>query len=300
MANSLNLRPQEKRIIMVILVVVFVVLNLVLVFPHFKDYAKIQKDLAATRLNIANYSAFIAKDLDAVGGMKRQVQILEKQQDSAVPFKEIQLMQTITAQARASGIFIQSSSDVRPQRIGPENQSDKFFESQSTRIVVQATEDALVKFLYDVGNDPAMIRVRDLNMNPLDNNRYKLNASLTLTADYQKTSTNKPGLVKSAPPSAKTAAQTAPPAPQGPGARRTPTNANPSAAAAGSRTRPAPTNANPASARKGSAPPPSLPMPGGDASPPRRGPRPTPIPPPAPGQSGPRGLPTRPVRTNAD
>ena len=47
--DSLNLRPQEKRILVVIAVVVFVVLNLVLVVPRFKDYGKIKEQLKATR-----------------------------------------------------------------------------------------------------------------------------------------------------------------------------------------------------------------------------------------------------------
>src|SRR5208283_4328748 len=85
-------------------------------------------------------------------------------------------------------VAIKSRNNVAAQSIGPASQSDQFFERQSIRITAEATEDALVKFLYDVGNDPAMIRVWELQLNPLEPaQRFRLNASITLTADYRKT-----------------------------------------------------------------------------------------------------------------
>ena len=140
---------------------------------------------------------------------------------------------TVTAQLRANGIFPQSQNPVATQRLGPENtQSDKYYETQSERITLQSTEDALVKFLYDVGNDPAMIRVRELVLAPADNNRFKLNATITLIADYQKTApkspAGKPVLTE------KPAVQAPKPAPQATGARATPTNGSQAPARRGS------------------------------------------------------------------
>jgi len=229
--DSLNLRPQEKRAIVAIAVVVFVILNLVLVFPHFKDYRQIQKQLKDTRAAIATNNAVIAKDRDPMDGLQVQLAKLEKQPDGAVAFnKEIQLMQTVTAQARANGVFITTESGVAVSRIGPTNLADKFFESQSIRIQVQAAEDALVKFLFDVGNDPAMIRVRELDLKPLDANRYKLNGNITFIADYQKTNAPKPVLTATvaAPKAAAQApAPASPAAPPRAGARAPSTNLNP-------------------------------------------------------------------------
>ena len=251
--DSLNLRPQEKRAIVAIAAVVFVILNLVLVFPHFKDYRQIQKQLKETSLAIATNSAIIAKDVNPVNGLQVQLARLEKQPDGVVTFnKEIQLMQTVTAQARANGVLIMNESGIATSHFGPTNQSDKFFESQSTRIQVQSAEDSLVKFLYDVGNDPAMIRVRELDLKPLDANRYKLNANITLIADYQKTNAPKPVLTATAAPP-KAAAQPPAPAPQKAGARTAATNAAPAA----SRTPPPP--APPAPGRAGAIPMPPVP-----------------------------------------
>jgi len=254
--DSLNLRPQEKRIIVVIAVVVFVVLNLVLVVPHFKDYGQIQKNLAATRLNIANYNAYIAKDTNA-GGFRDQLKKWHTQPEGAVSTKEIQLEQTVDAQARACGVFIRSRNNVALQSLGPASQSDKFFERQSIKITAEATEDALVKFLYEVGNDPAMIRVWELQLNPLEPaQRYRLNASITLTADYQKTIVTNTPLAKPA-VLPKTTAQ----APTSvPGRAGAPSAAN---------------NVNPAPAKKATAPSPAPPAfppaPGRSAGPPAAG-----------------------------
>ena len=40
--DSLNLRPQEKRLLGVIGVVVFLALNWIFVWPHFRDYARMR------------------------------------------------------------------------------------------------------------------------------------------------------------------------------------------------------------------------------------------------------------------
>ena len=205
MIDSLNLRPQEKRAIVAIAVVVFIVLNIVLVFPHFKDYGKIQRQLQAARDDIAKYNAVIAKDRDPANGWKKTLADMEKSSGGTATFKEIALAETVTAVARASGVFIASGNPVSTVRIGPGTESDKFFESQSLRILGQAADDALVKFLWDLGNDPAMIRVWELELHPLDNNRYKLNAAITLTADYLKTAATNSAMSKTNAASAKAA-----------------------------------------------------------------------------------------------
>ena len=93
LADSLNLRPQEKRIIAVIAVVVFVVLNLVLVFPHFKDYRIIQAQLKKTQLNIITNRLVIALDKKESGGLKEQLRLLQTGKGGPVGDKEIQLQQ---------------------------------------------------------------------------------------------------------------------------------------------------------------------------------------------------------------
>ena len=95
LADSLNLRPQEKRIIVVIAVVVFVVLNLVLVFPHFKDYGNYSKQLDATLLAITNESRAIKLD-NQPGGLREQLDQLQNGKGGSISSKAIDLQKTIT------------------------------------------------------------------------------------------------------------------------------------------------------------------------------------------------------------
>jgi hypothetical protein len=232
LANSLNLRPQEKRIIAVIAFLVFVVLNLFLVFPQFKQYRIIEGQLKSTLLAIQTNQAYI--DLDnRAGGLKDQLDRLENEKGGPVSSKEVQLQQTITDEARSSSVFIQTISAPISTPIGSGSLSDKFFETQSIRIVVQAGEESLVKFLYNIGNDPAMIRVRELTMNPVDANRYKLNANITLTADYEKTVVPKKAAPILTDASLKTPAKAPAAAPAPPAARSASTNGAPAQAAPG-------------------------------------------------------------------
>jgi hypothetical protein len=268
--DSLNLRPQEKRVLVGLAVVVFVVLNLVLVVPRFKDYGILKKELAATKDTIDKYNRFIYKDTNSVDGYQKVLKDLSKAPEGKVSSTEIQLEQTVTREAAANGLFIQTIQNVASQVIGSSGQSDKFFARQSVRVTIQATEDALVKFLYDVGNDPAMIRVWELQLNPADNNRYKLNATMLLTADYQKeVPTNaapvkSASLVKNVTPQGPTnvPAKTAAPAP---------TNAVQKTAARSAGANPTNTNPNPAAVRRGFSPPPAPPAPGQSAAPPASG-----------------------------
>jgi hypothetical protein len=90
-------------------------------------------------------------------------------------------MRTIQQQSASTGVSIVNSS----RSITHTN--DVFFVEQIQNISVSATDSQLVSFLYNLGNDPSMIRVRDLELQP-DNPRQRLNASIQLVASYQRTS----------------------------------------------------------------------------------------------------------------
>jgi hypothetical protein len=281
LAQSLNLRPQEKRILAVIAFIVFVVLNVVLVFPQFKEYQIIKSQLEGTRGDITKYQRTIDWDTRP-GGLKDQLEALQRSKGGLATTNAVSLQQTINDEGKDSGVFIQSMSN--PTKIPMDSTSDRFFESKSIHIAVDATEDSLVKFLYNIGNDPAMIRVRELEMHPKDGNRYRLLASITLTADYQKTNSTR----KAAPilTGTETAAKTN---------TKAPTNALPAPAARGSSTN---ANTNTAPARRtvpraGTPPVPTPPAPTPPAPPaPSRA-----VTPPVPGQTNAPAIPPRPPRT---
>jgi hypothetical protein len=64
--------------------------------------------------------------------------------------------------------------------------TNDFFEEQSIRIDINTGEKELVDFLLNIGAGSSMIRVRDMDLRPADQNRYRLQGSVTLSANYQK------------------------------------------------------------------------------------------------------------------
>jgi len=181
--GQLNLTTQERRIVVGIFLVVIVVLNLLFVWPHFGEWASINKQLADLRRTEENYIRTIQLDRDPTNGWKKLVDKMARQEggntiDSAIDPAN-QLQQTIYQQEKKTGVTVASfnSGSVK---------TNAFFEEHSTTITFESQEQQLLSFLYDMGNDPAMIRVTKLSLRPTDANRYGLSGTITLTANYTK------------------------------------------------------------------------------------------------------------------
>jgi len=200
--DNMNLRPQERRLVVIVGVVVFIVLNIWFVWPRFKDWKTVQNNLATARTNLLFYQEKISQD----PGFKKTITTYEKEGSGGID-NDIQLQRTIMAQANEAKVTINNYQPVAINKSS--GQTNDFFEEQSIRITVDTREAELVKFLYNVGADSSMIRVRDLDLKPADANRYRLRGTITLSANYQKKAP-----VKAAPVVApKAAAKSAPAAP---------------------------------------------------------------------------------------
>lgn len=171
-----QLQPTERRLMVGVMVVVFLVLNFVYIWPHFSDWSKLsaRKSGAHTKLGLYQSATNMIPELQtdvrkyesAGGGVASEDQA-------------INLMRTIQAQAAASGFGIQNFSR------SITHTEDPFFIEQAQNIVVVAQEDQLVNFLYKLGSGSSMIRVRDLEMQP-DPPHQRLHANILLVASYQK------------------------------------------------------------------------------------------------------------------
>jgi hypothetical protein len=228
--EQLNLTSQERRIVMAIGLVVIVVLNLLFVWPHFGEWGRTQRQLDQMYKTIADYNKAIAEDIDPTNGLRKQVARLEKIEGSSHMDVAVQLPQTIRDIAIKNKVFVNDFTPLGSGR-GPTNE---FFEEQSQQINIESEEPALINFLYQIGNDPSMIRVAELELGPADQNRYKFRGRITLTANYAKkppapvtkAKTGKPGPpgAKSPgeakqPPGTKSPAGQKPGGPPGPGQR---------------------------------------------------------------------------------
>jgi hypothetical protein len=184
--SQLNLTVQERRVVFAIFAVVFLVLNWWWVWPHFGDWRRLNIELDDMRRKEEIYNRAIHDDLNPANGWQKQVAKLASQQGGTVMDNPVdpqnQLNRTIQAQERKTGVTVGSYS---PGSV----KTNEFFEEHSTVITVESLETQLVSFLYNMGNDPAMIRVAKLDLRPVDANRYRLKGGITLTANYAKKQT---------------------------------------------------------------------------------------------------------------
>jgi len=267
--NQLNLTPQERRVVAIIFLVVIVVLNFLFVWPHFGEWGSINKQLADMRRKIEDQNRIIGDDRNTNNGWQKQVVALmvkERNEGSGVERSavdpQLQLQNAILAQQRKTGVNVPNTTP------GPVKTNDAFFEEHSTQISVEGQEPQLINFLYNLGNDSAMIRVAKLDLRPFDANRYRLKGLVTLTANYQK---KPPSAAGEATPG-KTAQGVKPAGP--PGAKpAAPPGAKPNPALGA---RPA---GFPPAAQPGNRPPGASPSPGAKPQPPAQPPG-GPIPPP--------------------
>ncbi len=214
--NQYNLTPGERRTLAIIFLVVILVLNFLFVWPHFGEWSVLKRQLAEMRKKAVDQQKLIEEDT-APNGLRDQVaklvnkEVKEGANLSAekVADPQIQLQNTVMTQERKTGVIVSSQS------AGAVKTNDQFFEEHSLNLTMESEEEQLVNFLFNMGNDPAMIRVARLDLKPLDANRYKLRGNLTLTASYTRqipAASPKPSGIKNGGPKAPSVAAKTQPA----------------------------------------------------------------------------------------
>lgn len=174
-----RLNPTERRFVVGVGVVFFLVVNIVWVWPHFGDWGKTRAALDNDRILLAKFAAGT-----------NQIPTLEKNihsyqiAGSFVPPEDqiVSFFRQIQNQAAASRVGILSMGSSRQ----PTATDNPFFVEQSQTITLQSQEKELVDFLYQLGADPnSLIRVKVLSVQP-DAPRQNLQARVTLVASYQR------------------------------------------------------------------------------------------------------------------
>lgn len=174
--DKLNLRHFERRLVVVVGIILFVVAQVWFVWPHFGDYGKLRARQRAAEKTLQEFRAELAQKDKFAAEVKR----LEDEGGLAVPAEDqaTDLLRAVDAQARQSQVSVQSSA--RPLTI-----TNQFFLERSQQITTVSTEDGLINFLFNLGAGNSLIRVRDLSLRP-DQARMRLNANIQLVASYQK------------------------------------------------------------------------------------------------------------------
>ncbi len=195
-----NLRPFEKRVVVAVAALFFIVLNFVFVFPYFKEWNRVDDRMFQARRKLNMYNLEISK----TNAYWVEVQKMEKQAGQVAPEDQIRhFNSTIDLQAGKSGVNMISGGSARTS-------TNQFFIEQSRSIGTQSREEPLVDFLYNLGSGDSLIRVRDLNLRP-DPARQQIVANIALVASYQKKLAVKPAApAAKAPASSPTASVRAP------------------------------------------------------------------------------------------
>ncbi len=171
-----QLRPMERRLAVGVLVVLILVLNWVFIWPHFSDWRNLHGRLEDAQTKLALYQKTLSEKPEVEAQLKKF-----ENQGEAVPTEDmaVNFQRTIQSQQMDSNVGMGNMS--RPLT----RTNDAFFVEQIQNVNVTATDEALVDFLYKLGTSPAMVRVRDLELQP-DPAHQKLTANIRLVASYQR------------------------------------------------------------------------------------------------------------------
>ena len=170
-----TLRPSEKRLVVGVGLMLFVVLNFWFVFPHFSDKENLKIRITNAQKKLELYNATMQQ------AAHKQAEIKRMEGDGySVPAEDqaMHFQTTVQTMAAQAGIGFQSVGRVTQR-------TNQFFLELSQPVTLTSREEALINFLYNLGSGASLIRVRDLGVRP-DAPRLNLSASIKLVASYQK------------------------------------------------------------------------------------------------------------------
>ena len=173
--DRLNLRPFEKRLVVGVGAVFFVVLNAWFVFPHFSDLDEAKKRRAEALKKLEGWQVEIDQVRKYQAGINK---FIKEGQEVPAEDQQNQFANAIQNQQVQSGVGIQSFGRTTTK-------TNQFFLELTQSISVESGEAQLVDFLYNLGSGNSLIRVRDLGLKP-NAVRQALSGNVKLVASYQK------------------------------------------------------------------------------------------------------------------
>jgi Tfp pilus assembly protein PilO len=177
--DKLNLRPQERRFVVIAITIIVVVVSVLFIFPRFKDWGKVQDAKALARATLLTNQTEIAR----VPQYQTQLEKLQRAGSMVLPAEQaVDLTRTVQSKAQEKGVAI---TGTRPASLAGSGGTNQFFDEQAVSLDVSALDQEMVDYLVSLGSGDSMIRVRDMDLRP-DPPQYRLLGKLTLVASYQK------------------------------------------------------------------------------------------------------------------
>jgi type II secretory pathway component PulM len=174
--DQIQLRPQERRLLVLGAAILFVVLNLWFVWPHYGELGRVQnqirgreRTLETFRTELARRDEYLAQlqalEMDGVGVLDRD--------------KDLTLLGTVQTELARGGI---SHSGINTASGG----SSEFFEQRTLSVNLNPTSpEALVRFLLSLATNQVVLRVKELDLKP-DGTKTKLSGSVRIVASFQR------------------------------------------------------------------------------------------------------------------
>jgi len=195
--DKLNLRPQERRLIVGAGAVLFVVLQIWLVRPYFKEWGQVGVGLAGARQTLKTYNAELARTNE----YQLKLKDFEDQGTGVLAADQAQptiLMAQVQAQADRSKLSLDNISIPKKPVNLSNTATNQFFEEQPISLGVKpSTDEELIGFLVAMGSSDLKIRVKDLTLGP-DPTGTKLKGNMVLVASFQKPTPTRPGAINPA------------------------------------------------------------------------------------------------------
>ena len=219
-----RLNPTERRFVIGVGLVLFLVVNIFWIWPHFSDLQRWRDRLHKANRNFATNQIAIRE----IPRLETELATLLREGNVPQEEQGLRFQQTIQSTAFESGVSFNF-----PSRL-PDT-TNQFFIEKAQAIAVVGGEKQLVDFLYRISSGDSIIRVRSMSLRP-EANHYQLNANITLVASYQKKPTGTRGsgqgttarpATTSATPTTTQPAPKSQPAPKTQGPVTTPTKKSP-------------------------------------------------------------------------
>jgi len=179
--DKYNLNAFERRLVVIVGLVVFLIINMALVWPQFADWGEIGKKMDQADQKIASFNRLIGRSpqfkakLAELEGIGSNVSTESQAND---------LIRLIQDQARKSNL---PTPNISPVRISNERSTNNmFFDQKAYRLTVTTDDESLISFLVSVGSGESMVRVHDLDLKPKPPYNSQLTCNMTLVANYQK------------------------------------------------------------------------------------------------------------------
>jgi len=178
--DRLNLRPFEKRLVVGVGAVLFVVLNAWFVVPHFSDLSEAKKRRADAIERMKRWQTEIDQKAKYELGISK---LVKEGQEVQAEDQVNQFARAIQEQQAKSGVGIGNFGRTTTK-------TNQFFLELTQPVSVQSGEAQLVDFLYSLGSGNSLIRVSELTLRP-DPPRQQLSGQVKLVASFQKTAPKK-------------------------------------------------------------------------------------------------------------